>query len=219
LQASPSAAGARQVPSSQRKPCAHVSPSAQASPSCGLSVHSCLRLSQYSASGQASGIAPGSQAAPDSSLSMQFPPSAGAHESPAAQSASSRAQGSPCFRTSTAPRSIHHHRWQAMGSLGLRGGLPTLGGAMAELRVGAAAGTIVAMVIDDAFPSLGGRSECGPRAGSCELGGGALARRRPRAAPDRQVLTPSAEAWGPRLRALFGLARRGGGCGRGAPWV
>lgn len=64
---------------------------------------------------------------------------------------------------------IHHHPWQALGSLGLRGGLPVLGGAiglasatcpppgggdygdcgLGQLILGAAAGAVIAIAIDD----------------------------------------------------------------------
>jgi hypothetical protein len=66
---------------------------------------------------------------------------------------------------------VHGHPWKALGSLGLRGGLPVLGGAiglasatcpppdggdygncgLGELIMGAAAGVVIALVIDDGF--------------------------------------------------------------------
>jgi hypothetical protein len=66
---------------------------------------------------------------------------------------------------------VHGHPWKALGSLGLRGGLPVLGGAiglasatcpppgggdygncgLGELVMGAAAGVVMALVIDDGF--------------------------------------------------------------------
>jgi hypothetical protein len=88
-------------------------------------------------------------------------------------------------------RLVHDHPWQALGSLGLRGGLPTLGGAIGLSMAGRSRRGYDRRDGDRRrLPGVRGGSESRPCTGSCELGAGALARRPPRAALDWQLLTP-----------------------------